>query len=489
MDIKKNDFFYVLMAVAVSAIGVVAVGNPNTTIGLYGLIGLLGIALVMTIIIKPSFGAYILILAIFINISDNLTKRGYPGVIKPLVLVVALAIIVHYLYAEQLPGGGSKTRHFEMFLFLYLFAISASFLVASNKDRAAADIFDLVKDIGILYCILFALRQFASWKLAVWVIILSTTFLCLLGVYQMITGNYDQTFMGLASVQMEKVFGSSRTPRLSGPINAPNLWGQVLVAVIPLVVYRIFHERRTLVKFLCVAIFGLLLASIFNTYSRGAYVGLAVIIMLIMLEKRLNAFVVLGGLGLVGVLIVVLPSNYIERFQSLTLLSPTSEFGIYQDNSLRGRGSEILTGLRMFYEHPLLGVGAGNYRNNYQQYTQLIGLEFRTEERDPHSLYVQLLAETGILGTIAFLGIAISLLGGLAKSIRAIEHLPYGQSWLPWIISLRLTIIAYLVTSLFLHGAYIRYFWILVALAIAVIRLTDDLVNRHRNSSSLESYN
>src|SRR3990172_13422136 len=93
MDIKKNDFFYVLMAVAVSAIGVVAVGNPNTTIGLYGLIGLLGIALVMTIIIKPSFGAYILILAIFINISDNLTKRGYPGVIKPLVLVVALAII------------------------------------------------------------------------------------------------------------------------------------------------------------------------------------------------------------------------------------------------------------------------------------------------------------------------------------------------------------------------------------------------------------
>ena len=489
MDIRKNDYFYVLMAMAVAAIGVLAVGNPNTALGLYGLIGLLGIALVMTIIIKPNFGAYILILAIFLNISDNLVKRGFPGVIKPLVLVVAFAILVHYISAERLPGGSSKTRYIETFLFLYLVAISASFLVASNKDRAIEATFDLLKDIGIIFCILFALRQFESWKWAVWVIILSTTFLCLLGVYQTITGNYDQTFMGLASVQMQKVFDSSSTPRLSGPINAPNLWGQVLVSVVPLVVYRVIHERRSLVRLLAVAILGLLLPLILNTYSRGAYLGLGVVVMLIIIEKRLNPMVIFGGLGIAAALILLLPSSYVERVQSLTLLSPSSENGIYQDSSLRGRSSEILTGLSMFSAHPLLGVGAGNYRNNYQQYAQLIGLEFRAEEREPHSLYVELLAETGILGTIAFSGIILSLLGGLAESIRVIEHLPYGQSWLPWIIAIRLSIIAYLVTSLFLHGAYIRYFWILVALAISVIRLTDDLVKRHQPSSSFEFHN
>lgn len=486
MDIKKQDYFYMLLAIAISAVGVVAIGNPNTSVGLYGLIGLLGVALVMIIIIKPSFGAYILILTIFINISDNLTKRDLPGVIKPLVFIVAVAIIVHYAYSERVLAGGPKTRNIELFLFLYLFAVSLSYLAASNKDRAAAQILDFVKDIGILYCILFALRRFASWKLATWVIILSTTFLSLLGLYQVVTGNYEQTFVGMAAVQMEKVFGSSTTARLSGPINAPNLWGQILVAVIPLVVYRILHERHRMVRLICVVILGLMLAVVFNTYSRGAYLGLAIIFILIFLEKRLDPMVMFGGVTLIAILVLVLPSNYTERFRSLSALSPASEYGIYQDSSLRGRSSEILTGLRMFYEHPLLGVGAGNYRNNYQKYTQLIGLEFRSEQRDPHSLYVQLLSETGIVGTIAFLGLAITLLGGLSKSIKSIEHLPHAQSWLPWIFSLRLSIISYLITSLFLHGAYIRYFWIFVALAISVIRLTDDLVNRYRYSSPLE---
>ena len=485
MLIKKNDFFYVLLAIAASALGVVAIGNPNAPVGLYGLLGLVGIALIMTIIIKPSFGAWILILAIFTNISDNLTNRGYPGLIKPLVMVVALALLVHYIYTEQRPEGRSKTRRIEMFLFLYFLVVSISFIVASNKDRALAQIVDLVKDIGIIYCILFALRQFESWKLAVWVIILSATFLCLLEMYQIITSNYGQTFMGLAAVQMEKVFETSYTPRLSGPVNEPNVWGLVLVAVIPLVIYRIFHERLTLVKFLCVAILGLLLVIIFNTYSRGAYVGLVIIIGLIMLEKRLKALAVFGGFGLFVILILVLPSKYLERFQTLTLLSPTSQNGIYQDSSFRGRGSEVLTGLRMFYEHPLLGVGAGNYNNNYQQYAQLIGIEYRNEEREPHSLYVQLLAETGILGTIAFLGIVVSLLGGLDKSIKAIKHLPSGQAWLPWISAIRLSIIAYLVSSLFLHMAYIRYFWILVALALSAIQITNDLLNNSQKAKSL----
>ena len=225
MLIKKNDFFYVLLAITVCALAVLVIGNPNGRIGLYGLLGLAGIALIMTIIIKPSFGAWILILALFTNMSDNLTTRGYPGLIKPLVGIVAVALLVHYVYMGQRVEGSSKTRRIEMFLFLYFMVVLVSFTVASNKDRAIAQIVDLIKDISIIYCILFALREFGSWKLAVWVIILSTTFLCLLGMYQLITSDYTQTFMGLAAVQMERVFETSYTPRLSGPVNDPNVWG------------------------------------------------------------------------------------------------------------------------------------------------------------------------------------------------------------------------------------------------------------------------
>ena len=77
MNITKNDLFYVFMSVIVASIGVIAVSNANTKVGLYGLLGLVAIAVVMAIIIKPSLGANILVFAIFTNISDA-HQAGFP---------------------------------------------------------------------------------------------------------------------------------------------------------------------------------------------------------------------------------------------------------------------------------------------------------------------------------------------------------------------------------------------------------------------------
>jgi O-antigen ligase len=137
----------------------------------------------------------------------------------------------------------------------------------------------------------------------------------------------------------------------------------------------------------------------------------------------------------------------------------------------------MLTGLAMFSEHPILGVGAANYYNNYQRYTQAIGLEFRSTARDPHSLYIQLLAETGILGALTFIGMAFFLFRALNRACRDIERVPYLAEWLPWISSIRFALLSYLMTSVFLHNAYIRYFWILVAMALAGIQITYTLLS------------
>jgi hypothetical protein len=186
MNVTKSDLFYILMSIVVSAMGVVAVSNTNNRIGLYGLMGLVGIAVVMAIIIKPSLGANILVIAIFTNISDLLTKQGYPGIIKPLVGVVAVALVVRYLYAGQVPIGHSKTAKVEYFLLAYFMAVIASFLVASDKNRAVSDITDLGKDMVIIYCILFALRHSQTWKQTNWLILITTALLCLLSVYQLV---------------------------------------------------------------------------------------------------------------------------------------------------------------------------------------------------------------------------------------------------------------------------------------------------------------
>lgn len=487
MNVTKNDLFYILMSIFVAVIGVIAVSNRNSNIGLYGLAGLLAIAIVMGIIIRPSLGANILVIAIFTNISDLLTKQGYTGIIKPLVAIIAVALIIRYLYVGQVPIGHSKTAGIEYFLIAYFMAVIASFLVASDKNLALAEILDMGKDIVIIYCILFALRESQTWKQTIWLMIITTTALCLLSVYQLLTNNYDQTFFLLASIQIDPALAASPTPRVGGPINAPNLWAQVLVAVSMLIMFRIVHEKSTLVKSACVLALGIFLYIVLNTYSRGAYLVLAIdiVLLLFILRKHYNPMLILACIGALILLLPFLPVTYQDRFVSLFVV--TQESGIYEDTSLRGRSSEMLTGLAMFAEHPFLGVGMANYPINYQRYAQAIGLEFRAEAREPHSLYVQILAETGIVGAIAFLGLIFFLFDALNKTCREIEKYPRLQDWLPWVSSIRLALLSYLMTSMFLHNAYIRYFWILVAMALAAIQITHNMLHNSERDS-VEAY-
>jgi O-antigen ligase len=487
MNISKNDLFYVFMSVVVASIGVVAVSRAHTKVGLYGLAGLVAIAVVMAIIIKPSLGANILVFAIFTNISDSFTTQGYPSLIKPLVVIVAFALLARYLYAGQVPVWHQKTARIEFFLLAYFVVVIGSYLVASDKNQVLTEILDLGKDTVIIYCILLALRDPQSWKQTTWLIIITTAALCCLSIVQLVTHNYAQTFFDLASVTMDQVSGGTGTARIGGPINAPNLWGQILVAVSTLLIFRIVHEKRRLVKLAGLVMLGIISYIILNTYSRGAYLVFVinVVLILFVFEKRFNLIVAFAGLGILILLIPFIPSTYRDRF--ITLSDFTTENGIYQDTSFRGRTSEMLTGLAMFAANPILGVGAGNYPTNYQHYTQLIGIEFRTQARDPHSLYVQLLAETGILGTIAFLGMVFALIRALNRACRAIELSPHLQNWLPWVSAIRLAIISYLLTSIFLHNAYIRYFWVLVAMALAGIQITDNLIKNSERTSPIEA--
>lgn len=72
-----------------------------------------------------------------------------------------------------------------------------------------------------------------------------------------------------------------------------------------------------------------------------------------------------------------------------------------------------------FAEHPLAGIGAGNFDRTYF-------LERRTTEdvRQPHSLPLQTLAETGLLGGLPLAGVVLTLLVACARTIRRAGLVP-----------------------------------------------------------------
>jgi O-antigen ligase len=354
----------------------------------------------------------------------------------------------------------------------------ASYFVAYDRDASVEQIVEFGKNFVILLVVVYSLNSRASWKQVIWFIILSTTFLATLGAYQVITGNYDQTFWQLAVVTPDVT-----QMRLSGSVGDPNFHGQILAAVLPLAIYRILDDKNPFLRIFAAGAAFLLVFAILNTYSRGAFLAMVVTLTLIAIERRIRFSLVILILVTTVVMMQFLPEGYTQRLETLSIFT-SDEATVHSEGSFRGRTSEMLSARAMFSDHPLLGVGTGNYEANYQEYAGRLGLEQRTENRQAHSLYLEIAAETGILGILTFVGLFVALLIGFSRARRKVQRLDKDSDWPTWIMSLQMAITSYLVSSIFLHGDFIRFLFFLVALGAAAIHLSDRLEERkHRQLS------
>jgi len=100
---------------------------------------------------------------------------------------------------------------------------------------------------------------------------------------------------------------------------------------------------------------------------------------------------------------------------------------LWSRSSGQTRSEDWQVGLEMFKDHPVLGVGLGNYKLEFipykadflatpqgASYTQPIA-----RAAQAHSEYVQILAELGVVGSIALFGLLAFLLAGFWVRLRA----------------------------------------------------------------------
>src|SRR6185312_7543232 len=135
------------------------------------------------------------------------------------------------------------------------------------------------------------------------------------------------------------------------------------------------------------------------------------------------------------------------------------------DASFRVRRNAYVSGALMFLDHPLLGVGPGNYELNFFDFSALSGLSGESKVRDPHSLPIQIAAETGLAGLAVFGWILAAGLGEMGRARRRLRAAG-APHFADLIWALELAVATYMLLSLFLHGAYFRHFWILLGLGV-----------------------
>jgi O-antigen ligase len=158
-------------------------------------------------------------------------------------------------------------------------------------------------------------------------------------------------------------------------------------------------------------------------------------------------------------------SSRLDTLQTLSSVTEEDTAGIAgADSSTQSRVTEMLAAALVFADYPWLGVGPGVFGEYYEEYATRVGIRVKLgQTRQAHSLLPGIAAESGGLGLIAFLAFIGVTLRELAvarkrwlQSRPELAHMATG---------FMLAIVSYLTTGIFLHFSFIRFFWLMFALA------------------------
>ena len=231
--------------------------------------------------------------------------------------------------------------------------------------------------------------------------------------------------------------------------------------------------------------FSRILAEIFLTVSRGGFVTL-VFIMGILYFKNLSWKTTLVAIVLfAGAIIFGAAIGYWDRVETLATLK--NQDNLSTDGPFRGRLALTRTGILLFKENVLIGVGPGQFGRKF--------LEFETKRFSSpiihkrqvapaaHNIYLEFAVENGIFGISVLSAIFIFSLRGLLQLSRNDPDNPHRELG----VYLGISFVAILVSGFFLSGGQNKSLWLMVGLGFAAYNIgrpynqSDTLIDRKQN--------
>ena len=187
--------------------------------------------------------------------------------------------------------------------------------------------------------------------------------------------------------------------RLTGFNNSYMLLCAVNLLILPILFVLAIHKSNISYKLrllYLITIFVNIPAIIFEN-TRIVYLGIGIVFPLIILfsiKNKYKAIIFIILLNLYSFVCFQRPPTSTQRFSNITTTSK-SDFSNYQ-RILMWESS-----LKMFIDHPIFGIGVGNW---HEQYTTNYTPPIKTGDfYHPHNVLLNMLSETGILGSISYL--------------------------------------------------------------------------------------
>jgi O-antigen ligase len=361
-------------------------------------------ALVVT---RPEYGLAIAVaLAPLTNWQANVRVARGVVVEKPFHILLPALVFSVLIYglltsradARRLPARYPSRVAVGMLVFL------ASALISSvqglQPSASVEKVFLLLTAVALLLAVLQICRTREQLLVVVGGAVVSLLVAGAQGVFQNLLGQFGEAGI---------VVSGSVVGRVQGSFGHPNQYGGFLAALIPLaLVVLVMRDFPRPLRWLAAAAVAFGIPALVFSYARGAIAGLVLglIIWLAVVRPRLAllAAIVVATAGL-----LLAPATLKER---LTASTAGGDLVLRED---------IWSGaVEIYSEHPLFGVGLDNFGDAYA--TLPSNLPNAAQRRllhqsdilvPPHAanLYLNVLAEQGIVGVAAFFVLIVTSLG------------------------------------------------------------------------------
>jgi putative inorganic carbon (HCO3(-)) transporter len=468
-DVNYNEWLPLVFAAAALVVG----GLLGLLVGIdfdmrYVVVAAITVVAVVVIVRRPDWGLYLLVAIIYTNFSQVAIRHyGLPSIAQVYIPFLLGVVGLRWLLFNERPKWWEQA---VVLMGLWFILAFSALLYAENYGRAMNGVEDIVKNSIVALAVIGLMRRASTFRNVIWVMLLVGIFMGTINSYQFLTGTFDNDYWGFADTNTNRtVDGDASVIRISGSLGSNNFFAQIMLLLIPLALDRVLHEKRLALRLLAGwALVAVSMAVIF-TYSRGGFLAVVAMFAVIFFVNppRLHHIILLVVLA-IG-LSQVLPASYVSRVISLGEIFNQGEVeGIQlEDRSLRGRTSEVLAAWYMFLDHPVAGVGLGNYNHHYQDYSEEIGLDSRRTARSAHSLYLEIAAEKGIIGMVLFGVIVATMYSSLRKASqyfrKAELHDYHNMTY-----ALAVGLFGYFVAAIFLHDAFPRYFWMFFGICLVL---------------------
>ncbi len=331
----------------------------------------LGLAALAVIFLEPFIS---LVLCYFVLFSGIIWGLGITKGFLPLAILSILAWVAKKIWSLDLEFVWDRQIGYVIAFFVF---VLLSVVAAYDQLYAFKYTFVYVKLIVFYIFVSNVIKT----KKHIWTLI-----------YMMIFANVISILYGFYKIlwALNSPGGMIVEMRMRGLTDSPNTLALHAVLIFPIFVFLLFREGWNLKSLAYLGIIILLTSGIVATFSRGGTVAFAaVIFVLFYLKRSWSLFAILFLLAIFLALFVIPP----EFYQHLDTLVNVSKF--LQDSSLRERSKLFMAGIKVFSEHPLFGIGIGNFL--------IVSRNFVLEHLAVHNIILQVASETGIFGCLFFL--------------------------------------------------------------------------------------